>query len=549
MDSNQLFWATGINNNGLETDAKKAEEIFQTLSVNVNKHLDSIIQKYKELQNTAKVKFENPVDPQMISSIKSQISELSKVIDAEINKLGKFTATYDQSMQKIKTATAKISSGGRGGGKSSPLTPMVEGIRMDVAKADKELSFLARRFQYMWGSMLAYGSINVLKNLGSDIIRVKQQFEYAQVAIDSFVGSAEGGKKVFQDLMAFAVKSPMQMEDVTEATKQWLAYGGSVDTVIDSVRMLSDISAGSGQNIKDLAYLYGTSMTQGRLYQRDLFQFANRGIPVYDALAKTMGKSKEQILALTSAGQVGFPELQKAIESLTAAGGQYYGLSEKMAEKTSGQISNLKDKWTMALKDIGDSQDGLINNSVQGITYLISNWEALAKAITATVAVLGTYQVAKSMVSWEINAKATAANIAEAQSLEALVSAEAKANIAKQSLVVGTAEYAAAIKAEVVLIAQKAAATEAAAVADFNAANIAMESAIQQSVAAQANLASKRQLIAASTGEVTAAELVAAKTAVQTTQLNANTAARELKIASSKLGIATSNKEAIASGI
>ena len=70
-----------------------------------------------------------------------------------------------------------------------------------------------------------------------------------------------------------------------------------------------------------------------------------------------------------------------------------------MAEKTSGQISNLKDKWTMALKDIGDSQDGLINNSVQGITYLISNWEALAKAITATVAVLGTYQVAKSMVS------------------------------------------------------------------------------------------------------------------------------------------------------
>ena len=68
MDSNQLFWATGINNNGLRTDAQQAEEIFRKLSVNVNKHLDSIIQKYKELQNTAKVKFENPVDANMISS-------------------------------------------------------------------------------------------------------------------------------------------------------------------------------------------------------------------------------------------------------------------------------------------------------------------------------------------------------------------------------------------------------------------------------------------------------------------------------------------------
>ena len=255
MDSNQLFWATGINNKGLQTDANQAEQIFRTLASRVTTALDLITQKYGKFIAASKVKFENPVDPQMISSIKSQIGELSRVIDGEINKLGKFTATYDQSMQKIKAATAKISSGGGGGGKSSPLTPMVEGIRTDVAKADKELSFLARRFQYMWGSMLAYGSINVLKSLGSDIIRVKQQFEYAQVAIDSFVGSAEGGKKVFQDLMAFAVKSPMQMEDVTEAAKQWLAYGGSVDTVIDSVRMLSDISAGSGQNIKELAYL------------------------------------------------------------------------------------------------------------------------------------------------------------------------------------------------------------------------------------------------------------------------------------------------------
>ena len=80
--------------------------------------------------------------------------------------------------------------------------------------------------------------------------------------------------------------------DITDSAKQLLAYGVA-DDVTRRIRQISDVSAGSGQAIKDIAYLYGTSLTQGRLYARDLFQFANRGIPIYKELASVMNVSTE----------------------------------------------------------------------------------------------------------------------------------------------------------------------------------------------------------------------------------------------------------------
>ena len=70
-------------------------------------------------------------------------------------------------------------------------------------------------------------------------------------------------------------------------------------------------------------------------------------------------------------------------------GGKYAGLSDKLAETTYGKISNLKDKWTIALNDMGTEADGIVSMGVEGITALISNWREVAKAIEAVVIAYG----------------------------------------------------------------------------------------------------------------------------------------------------------------
>ena len=220
MDTNELFWATGIDNSGLRANQQEAIQIFTTLANRVTAALDEITQKYGKVIAASKVKFDNPVDAGMISGIKTQIESLGKTIDTEITKLGNFTATYDQSMSKISKSASQI-----GSGAGSPLAPMVAGIQKDVASSTEQLSFLERRFKYAFGSMIAYGSVSVLKNMASEIIDVKTQFEFLQAAINSFAGSAEKGAVIMKELTQFAVNSPLQVKDITEAAKQLMAFG------------------------------------------------------------------------------------------------------------------------------------------------------------------------------------------------------------------------------------------------------------------------------------------------------------------------------------
>jgi len=513
MDTNELFWATGIDNSGLRANQQEAIQIFTTLTNRVTAALDEITQKYGKVIAASKVKFDNPVDPSMISSIKTQIETLGKTIDMEITKLGNFTAKYDQSMTRISKSAAKLQVGN-----NSPLAPMVAGIQKDVASSTEQLSFLERRFKYAFGSMVAYGSVSVLKSMASEIIDVKTQFEFLQTAINSFAGSAEKGAKIMHELTQFAVNSPLQVNDITEAAKQLMAFGVGADNVVSQIKMLSDVAAGAGKPIKEIAYIYGKSLTEGKVYTRTLMQFGNLGIPIYEALAKVMDTTPDKIKKMTQMGAVGFEDVKRAIESLTAAGGQYYGFSEKMMSTTAGLLSNVKDKWILAMKDMGESSDGFINMSVGFVDTAIAHWQALGDAIAVAAAAVGSYQVAKMVVNLGNNMAATTANLAEVASLETLVSAETKAAIAKTGFVVGSEAYGKAIRKEVAALLESATAEEAAASARLDKITLKATE-------------SETTLLSASAEEAA------------TAQENFNTVSKERNIVATELKNATKKKE------
>ena len=58
-------------------------------------------------------------------------------------------------------------------------------------------------------------------------------------------------------------------------------------------------------------------------------------------LAKQFGVAESEVRGLVEAGRVGFPEVQKVIESLTDEGGKFGGLMEAQSKTISGQISNI----------------------------------------------------------------------------------------------------------------------------------------------------------------------------------------------------------------
>ncbi|MCS3208882.1 tape measure protein [Bacteroides stercoris] len=165
------------------------------------------------------------------------------------------------------------------------------------------------------------------------------------------------------------------------AAKQLLAYGTATEDVNETLIRLGDIASGLSIPLNDLVWLYGTTMTQGRLFTQDLRQFMGRGIPLADELAKQFGVTKDKVGELVTAGKVGFPEVQKAIEAMTDKGGKFGGLMEEQSKTITGQISNIEDAISTMFNKIGKENESIINSGLSGVSYLVEHWEAVVTAI------------------------------------------------------------------------------------------------------------------------------------------------------------------------
>lgn len=243
------------------------------------------------------------------------------------------------------------------------------------------------------------GGTAALKGLVTDMINVRGEFQKTSIAFETMLGSKEKADALMAQMVETAAKTPFDLQGVTSGAKQLLAYGTSADKVNETLVRLGNIASGLSIPLGDLVYLYGTSMSQGRLFTQDVNQFMGRGIPLVAELSKELGKTESEIRKMVTEGKVGFPELQKVIENMTNEGGKFYNLMEMQSTILSGQISNLGDAWDSMLNSIGEDTQGIASMTISALTSIIENYKEVGAIIASLVATYGTYKAAIVVVN------------------------------------------------------------------------------------------------------------------------------------------------------
>ena len=280
-------------------------------------------------------------------------------------------------------------------------------------------------------------AVDKIKDFVSQLALVRGEYQQLEVAFETMLGSKSKADALMGQLIDTAAKTPFEMSEVAEASKMLLAYGMEGSKVNETLIRLGDIAAGLSMPLKDLAFLYGTTMVQGRLYTQDLNQFLGRGIPLADELAKQFGKNKSEVKKLVEEGKIGFPEVQKAIEALTGEGGKFGGLMDKQSKTIKGQLSNIEDAWEQMMNEIGKSQEGNISGALDITGKLIENWRRIGKVVLSVVAIYGAYKAATMVAAVATRIAAAASeSMAYQQKLAAMQGialSEAQAGVAAAS--------------------------------------------------------------------------------------------------------------------
>lgn len=268
---------------------------------------------------------------------------------------------------------------------------IIEGVG---STAENEGNRIDSAFRKIGTAMAGVFAVAKLKEYVTEVAKVRGEFQQLEIAFNTMLGSKAQADALMSQLIKTAATTPFNMGDIANSAKQLLAYGVEAEKVNETLIRLGDIAAGLSIPINDLAYLYGTTMVQGRLYTQDLNQFLGRGIPLTAELANQFGVTESKVKTLVTEGKVGFPEVEKAIISLTSEGGKFGGLMEAQSKSITGQISNLEDSIEQMFNEIGKSSEGVISDSIGIISSLVENWRTVGSVILSVVAGYGAYKAA-----------------------------------------------------------------------------------------------------------------------------------------------------------
>lgn len=268
---------------------------------------------------------------------------------------------------------------------------MFQGLGDSAAMAGNEADEAFGKLRNSIASVAASASFGMF---AKQIANVRGEVQQLEVAFETMLGSKQKADALMAQMVELAAKTPFGLQDVTNGAKQLLAFGSASEEVASEITMLGDIAAGLSIPLGDLIYLYGTTRTQGRMFTQDLRQFMSRGIPLAEELAKQFGVTSAEVGELVTAGKVGFPEVQRALQNMTAEGGQFGGLMEKQAQTITGQISALEDEIYQMFNKIGESNEGLISLVLSGASTIVENYDKILDILTVLIATYGAYKAA-----------------------------------------------------------------------------------------------------------------------------------------------------------
>ncbi|EAG7671045.1 tail tape measure protein [Listeria monocytogenes] len=274
--------------------------------------------------------------------------------------------------------TAKAAAKGAGAG-------MREALKNSVEKPAEQARFSILRLA------AAFGLIAATKNVvGSAIGRV-DTIDTATKSLTVLTGSAKDAQLVMKDLTAAIDGTPIALDAVALGAKKMVAAGMKAANVKPVFTAIADAAYGVGngsESIDQMTDAISALQASGVAYADDINRLVDAGVPAWQILANSTGKSVGEMKKYVSEGSL---ESTKAIAMLTKgieegttgmAGNtaKMAGLAKTAGNTISGSFANMK---TAAVKSLANIVENLKGPIIQALDVAKNAFKQFA-AVTAS---------------------------------------------------------------------------------------------------------------------------------------------------------------------
>lgn len=283
------------------------------------------------------------------------------------------------------------------------LGDLIVRIGADTRDLNKSLGRVQRNMRSMTSNFTRLGQ-NMTRSVtlpiaafGAAAVKSAADLEQLETSFVSLTGGAEQAAMMMKQLNEFTAQTPFQIESVANAARQLIASGTEVSQVNQQLQFLGDIAATSGNSIEEIAAIFAKVNAKGKVELENLNQLAERGIPIFTALADATGLPADKL----GAGAVSVQQFNDTLKGFAEQGGFAQGAMERLSKTATGRFSTAIDNLKLALANVGEQILPFVNKALERFTELMQGFAKLspttlkfAGAIAVLVGAIGPLLVA-----------------------------------------------------------------------------------------------------------------------------------------------------------
>jgi hypothetical protein len=226
--------------------------------------------------------------------------------------------------------------------------------------------------------------------LGRQILETGSMFERAEIQLTTLLKSASAAKAVFNDLKDESTRSPFGFETLLQGNAALISAGVNARAAKEDFNALADAVAATGgteDHLQRMVFNLQQIKNTGKATAVDIKQFGMAGISIYPILEEYYKKNN---IALKDQ-QANYEQVTGALKLAASEGGRYFGASARMAESTSGRLSNMADSFKVFINEIFVKAKPLINAVVVSLTALMDLFIKFMPLIKTLIILWGSY--------------------------------------------------------------------------------------------------------------------------------------------------------------
>lgn len=195
--------------------------------------------------------------------------------------------------------------------------------------------------------------------------------EQAQFKLKGLGHSADAVESIMDNALASVKGTAYGLDEAATVAASAVAAGVKPGQELErTLKLVGDAATIGGVGMDEMGAIFNKVAANGKLTRQEINQLSDKGIPIIQLLADSMGKSTEEVNQLVSQGKIGFAEFQNAIE--TGMG----GAALTMGQTFSGAVDNAK----AALRRLGE---GVMTPVMNELTPMIGAITGLIDDVAA----------------------------------------------------------------------------------------------------------------------------------------------------------------------